>query len=469
MFKSKHLCLFLILTILASLALASCGPQPTPEPTEEPAQEVEEAEPVEEEEAEAEEAEPVEEEEAEPEEAVEYTPVVMMTRTGAEGDGLRAVAEAYEEATGKHVEVTEQGRAGYFDTLSTRLLAGTGEVDLIFFPSTYIGQFAEAGTLQPIEGYMVDPELTDPAEFDADDLLVTYGYKGSTYALPTDLSAHFLYYRKDLVPEPPQTWEEVMEIAPEWTQSLNPDSPTVYGAGFDALAPEEGPKIFYTGMWSRGGWIVDEEGKSGVNSEGAVAHGDMWRQMVDEGLISPETSNLGFNEIMEALGNGTIAMGTPYWNAAYGLILTSDMPEKDNIAITLVPGVEQPDGSIYRTPFQHGWTLVMNAASENKEEAWKFMAWATGKEGGLVHAKAGGTPARASVLGDSQFTETRPDFALMLESLKMAKAEPMVTYYDEMHEAMNIALARILNEGWEAQEALDEAAATIEELAANAP
>jgi hypothetical protein len=34
---------------------------------------------------------------------------------------------------------------------------------------------------------------------------------------------------------------------------------------------------------------------------------------------------------------------------------------------------------------------------------------------------------------------------------------------------MNIALARILNEGWEAQDALDEAAATIEELAANAP
>lgn len=461
MLKSKYLHLLLSLVLLASLVLVSCGPQPTPEPTEEPAPAVEEAEPAEEAEAEEAEAEPAEEEEV-----AEYTPVIMMTRTGAEADALRAVAEAYEEATGKHVEVNEQGRAGYFDTLSTRLLAGLPDVDLVFFPSTYVGQFAEAGTLEPLDEYM---NLTDPEELDAEDLLVTYGYKGSTYALPTDLSAHFLYYRSDLIPEPPQTWEEVMEIAPKWTQSLNPDSPTVYGAGFDALAPEEGPKIFYTGMWSRGGWIIDEEGNVGVNSEGAVAHGDMWRQMIDEGLISPETSNLGFGEIMEALGNGTIAMGTPFWNAAYGLILTSDMPEKDNIKITMAPGVKQEDGSIYRTPFQHGWTLVMNAASENKEEAWKFMVWATGKEGGLVHAKAGGTPARASVLGDPQFAETRPDFALMLESLKVAKAEPMVTYYDEMHEAMNVALARILNEGWEAQDALDEAAATIEELAANAP
>jgi len=429
--------------------LAGCAPKPTPEPAKEPTEEVKEAEPAE-------------------EEAVEYKTVVLMTRTGAEADALRAVAEAYEAATGKHVEVTEQGRAGYFDTLSTRLLAGSPDIDLIFFPSTYVGQFVEAGTIEPLDDYINDPNLTDPEEFDADDLLAVYGYKGSTYALPTDLSAHFLYYRSDLIPDPPQTWDEVIPIARNWTQSLNPDSPTVFGASFDAIAPEEGPKIFYTGMWSRGGWIIDEEGNVGVNSPGAVEHGDMWKQMIDEGLISPETSNWGFGEVMEALGNGTVAMGTPFWNAAYGLILSSDMPQKDNIKITLVPGVKQSDGSIYRTPFQHGWTLILNAASENKEEAWKFMAWATGKDGGLVHAKAGGTPARASILGDPQFTETRPDFALMLESLKIAKAEPMVTFYDEMHEAMNIAIARILNEGWEAQDALDEAAAAIEELAANA-
>jgi len=441
MSKTKDFKIIIVFLFLVSIVFASCAPKAKPTEAEVPV---------------AEETESVVEE--------EYTPVVIMIRTGDEADALRAVAEAYEEETGKKIEVNEQGRAGYFDALSTRLLAGTPDIDLIFFPSTYVAQFAEAGTLEPLDKYMKDAELTDPAVFDIDDFLAVYGYKGSTYALPTDVSAHFLFYREDLIPDPPQTWDEVLEVARKYTKALNPDSPTIWGASFDALAPEEGPKIFYDLMWSYGGFLIDEDGNVGVNNEGAVKAMNIWKTMIDEGLISPETNNWGFSEVLDALTSGTVAMGSPFWNAAYDPILNSGTPQSKTVKITLVPGVKQDDGSILRTPFQHGWTLVMNQASENKVEAWKFLEWATGKKGGTIHAKHGGTPARASILNDPQFADTRPDFALMVETLKIARGEPAVVFYDEMHEAMNIAIAHVLSDGWEPKDALDEAAATIKQL-----
>jgi len=398
------------------------------------------------------------------EKEAEEKPVVIMIRTGDEADALQAVADAYEEATGITVVVNEQGRAGYFESLSTRLLAGTDDVDLVFFPSTYVAQFAEADTLESLDKYLEDSSITDESTLDFDDFLVTYSYKDDLYAIPTDVSAHFLFYREDLIPDPPQTWDEVLEIASKFTQKYNADSPTVWGASFDALAPEEGPKIFYTMMWSYGGYIIDETGKVGINSEGAVRAMRNWQKMISEGLISPETNNWGFTEVLEALTSSSVAMGSPFWNAAYDPILNSGTPQADTVKITLAPGVKQSDGSIYRTPFQHGWTLIMNKASKNKEAAWKFLQWATGKEGGTVHAKHGGTPARKSILSDPQFKDSRPDFELMLKTLEIAKAEPQVVFYDEMHEAVNVAIARVLSEGWDAQKALDEAAKTIQAL-----
>ena len=40
---------------------------------------------------------------------------------------------------------------------------------------------------------------------------------------------------------------------------------------------------------------------------------------------------------------------------------------KDNIRITLVPGELQEDGTIYRTPFQQGKILLLNANSKHKQ------------------------------------------------------------------------------------------------------
>lgn len=389
--------------------------------------------------------------------------VVVMVRTGVEADAIRAVAQAYSKATGRPVEMMEIGRSGYYATLHTQLVAGTDAFDLAQANDVDVGVLAEAKAIAPIGPYLEDPRLTDPKTFDPKDIAFTYSYKGQIYAVPFDVSTHFLYYRKDLVKTPPATWDDYFEEAKRWTRRLNEKSPTMFGASFTALAGSEQPKVFYSVMWSMGGWIIDEQGRVGVDSPGAVAAAEFYAKLRDAKVLPPDIFSWGFSNVKDALETGVVAMGAPYWNAAYPMIKTGKSPLKDRIAITLVPGVRKPDGTIYRMPFQQGKVLLMNGSSKRKADAWVFYQYLTSKEGMRLMALAGGTPSRFSLLRDPSLP-LREYYDLMEASLKIAKGDPAPPFYLKQHEAMNEALSKIVTGKGEVRASLSHAAETIRRL-----
>ena len=389
--------------------------------------------------------------------------VVVMVRTGVEADAIRAVAQAYTKATGRPVEMMEIGRSAYYATLHTQLVAGTDAFDLAQANDVDVGVLAEAKAIAPIGSYLEDARQTDPKTFDPKDIAFTYTYKGQTYAIPFDVSTHFLYYRKDLVKTPPATWDEYFEEARRWTRRYNEKSPTMFGASFTALAGSEQPKVFYSVMWSMGGWILDDQGRVGVDSPGAVAAGEFYAKLRDAKLLPPDIFSWGFSNVHDALETGVVAMAAPYWNAAYPMIKTGKSPLKGEIAITLVPGVRKPDGSIYRTPFQQGKILLLNASSKRKADAWAFYQYLTSKEGMRLMVQAGGTPSRYSLLRDPSLPH-REYHELMEASLKIAKGDPAPPFYLKQHEAMNEALSKIVTGKGEVKASLSHAAETIRRL-----
>jgi ABC-type glycerol-3-phosphate transport system substrate-binding protein len=389
--------------------------------------------------------------------------VVVMVRTGVEADAIKAVGQAYTKATGRAVEMMEIGRSGYYATLHTQLAAGTDVFDLAQANDTDVGVLAEAKAIAPIGAYLDDPRQTDPKTFDPKDIAFSYSYKGQVYALPFDVSTHFLYYRKDLVRSPPATWDEYFEEAKRWTRRLNDKAPTMFGAGFTALAGSEQPKVFYSVMWSMGGWIIDDQGRVGVDSPGAVAAGEFYVKLRDARVIAPDIAAWGFSNVKDALETGVVAMAAPYWNAAYPMIKTGKSPLRDQIALALVPGVRRPDGVVYRTPFQQGKVLLMNAGSKRKEDAWAFYRYLTSKEGMRIMAQAGGTPSRYSLLRDPDL-QPREYYEMMVASLQIARGDSASPFYLKQHEAMNTALSTILGGKGEVKPTLTQAAETIRRL-----
>jgi multiple sugar transport system substrate-binding protein len=388
---------------------------------------------------------------------------VVFVRTGVEADAIRAVAEAYSQKTGNPVEIMEAGRSGFYATVHTQLIGGSDEFDLAQANDVDVAALAAAGAIAPIEPYIYDSKLTDLAEYDLEDFPFVYRYEGEIYTLPFDVSTHFLYYRSDLIAAPPQTWDEYLSTARKWTKSRNPDSPTTFGASLTALAGSEQPKVFYSVMWSFGGWIVDDQCNVGVDSAGAIKAARLYEALRDEKLLAPDIFSWGFSNVLDALKAGVVAMAGPYWNAAYPMIKTSDSPFKDNIRLALVPGVKQADGTVYRTPFQQGKVLLLNASSKRKIAAWTFLQYLTSKEGTRIMAKAGGTPARISVLNDPSM-QPAEYYEMMVASLKIAKGDPGPSFYPEQHEAMNQALSAIVTGTGEVEASLKRAGDTIRKL-----
>jgi multiple sugar transport system substrate-binding protein len=390
--------------------------------------------------------------------------IKVLVRTGAESEAIRKIAEPFEEQTGIKVNFIELSRDDYFTDMATQLFAGSNAFDVIMLPSTSIAQFASAKAIVPLDGFMKE---TGAAGFhtDMDDFLVTSKFNGVVYALPTDISTHFMYYRSDLIPKPPDTWDELLEDAKKYSKRWNNHSSTQWGLAMPAVMPEERPKIFDTILWSFGGGVVSEDGSQiYFDTKESIRAGKYLDQLMKEKVIPDDILSWDFPRTRDALLNGEIAMAVPFWNAATPMIRQSLSKYRDVIKIALVPGIKQADGTISRTVFQHSWTLAINANSSRKDEAWKFIAFCTGKQGGRIYAQSGGTPARRSILADPAMKRIRPDFPLILESFKISKSEPTIPYYQAMFELEGNAVAKILTSYSKPQEALKEAANELRRL-----
>jgi ABC-type glycerol-3-phosphate transport system substrate-binding protein len=232
------------------------------------------------------------------------------------------------------------------------------------------------------------------------------------------------------------------------------------------VIPEERTKIFASLLWSFGGNMLDEDsGKVLLDADASILAGEYLARLVREKIIPGDLLTWDFVRTRDALLFGEVAMAAPYWNAAYPAIRLADHPYRDVIKVALLPGQRDRDGTVHRVPFQHSWTLAINASSGKKELAWRFLEYSTGKRGGFLYAKAGGVPARRSLLGHPALQEQRPDFPLILESMKMAENEPSVTYYPAMVDIVEQALAKIVTMHEEPRNAFQAASVELRRLA----
>lgn len=392
--------------------------------------------------------------------AEEETEFTIFARTGPDSsDWLRTVADKFTAETGIKVNFIEQGQNGYFTNLTNQLVAGTDTFDLAVTNSTYVGPWAYAGYIEPLDEYMAN---FDPS-FNMDDLAFSYAIDGKTYAIPYSISAHFLYYRTDLISEEelPKTWDEYLALAKKFTKSYNPDSPTPYGMAWTAKAGPEQPKTFYNYLWSLGGEI-ETDGKATVASEAGLKAGAYWEQIVTEKLAPPEIANYSYSEVLEALQTGVVAMAGPYWSAGYADITNKESPYKDKIKVAMLPGGVLADGTVKNVCFTHSYTMVLNANGKNKNAAMKYYEYLTNAENQLAYAKINGMAARYSALSDPSLD--RSFFDVALKSLEVARYEPLVPYYLEQHDIMNNALSGIMTGTVGYKEALEDAQAQLQEL-----
>lgn len=392
----------------------------------------------------------------------ECKPIVVAVWSSPEHENLVKTSQVYTEATGCEVIIEEIAREAYYDKLTTTLLAGSADYDVMYVSDDWTPEWIEAQTLAPLNQFFENPDLVSP-DFSLEALSLSPDRE--VYGFPSEGDTAWLFYRVDLLEEAglsvPETWDEFLSAA----IALN-NPPERYGTLFGAK-PDEAIWDFMHYLFGFGGGVVDENYNVIVNNETAVEALTFYAGLLNEyGVVPPDVVTYGYNEILTALQQGKVAMGIE-WMAATATLQDCEQSPlvcRDGeplLQYTLVPGIRLEDGTVQRGQGGSQWAWVIPAAAENQESAYKFIEWLTGFEGARQWALNGGIPSNALALADPEVVAIVPQFELLAEAMPYRHLFPATTVSSIMVNAFNDAINSAAAGVKTPQEALDDAAAIM--------
>ncbi len=164
-------------------------------------------------------------------------------------DSVRGAAEAYSSLhPGVRVEWEARSLQGFADQ-PLETLART--YDLMVIDHPHIPHAATAGLLAALDTCGRDVELAALATQAVGPSHATYAHAGHQYGLAIDAAAQVAIHRPDLLPVPPKTWDEVLELA-RTGRVVWPAKPVDAISSFLTLAANRGAAIAGDGFIARG-------------------------------------------------------------------------------------------------------------------------------------------------------------------------------------------------------------------------
>jgi len=351
----RRIALLLSLLLVGVLVLSACGgeeptatPEPAPveEPAEEPMEEPTE-EPMEEPTEEPME-EPTEEPMEEPEEEAAAEPEISLTvwADDTRTPILQALAEDFEATYGVGLVVEQV--VGINDQLPMAAPAGEGP-DIFIVAHDRIPGFVDSGLVASLD-------LGDKTDDFAQVALDAFTLDGQLYAMPYSIENMALFRNADLVPDAPETWDELLQVG----AALQESGDVTYGF----VLEQDGYKV-YPVLTNFGGYVFghDDVGNwdpndVGIDSEGMIAAGDWIAENVAAGIIPPDQLDGDTAQALFVEGKTPFIMTGPW-------ALQQFRDSGINYAISNFP----EDGYA----FGGFWGFAVNAFSENVLLAQAFL------------------------------------------------------------------------------------------------
>lgn len=354
----------------------------------------------------------------------------------------------------EHPEITveslpvayEDFRTKLFTSISGGVAPDLARIDIIWTP-----ELAEMGALTSLDEEM--PDFNDYKGILFEGPLATNYWNGHYYGLPLDTNTKMWFYNKNLYDSagitPPATFDEMLDQC----QALKESNPDAYYFATDGTWPW----VVLPWIWSFGGDITDVEVTTAtgyLNGAQSVAAFEFLKELYDQGCIAPVIMGSGIDtftgygqDLYASLDNGP-------WTFP---IVESQFPDKE---ISISPFPAGAGGSINVVG---GEDIVLFQQSEHKEAAMEFLRFVLSKEYQEKMAEVGQLPVRIDLI-ESDYIQSHDYYGLFLEQLKTSKSRTAHPNWSQMDEIITNAGQLILRGEKPVQEALDEAAAQIDEL-----
>jgi multiple sugar transport system substrate-binding protein len=301
----------------------------------------------------------------------------------------------FEKQTGMTLKVDSYQEQQMRQRLVTVMNSRSDEVDLFMsLPSREGLQFAKAGWYADLNDLVKNASAKDYDFADLSPAMVKdASYNNQLLGIPLNIEGPVVYYRKDLFQKCgvafPKTLAELESVAAK----LKTCEPGVTPFVSRGLKPAL-PFTYSVFLHNMGGQYL-KGGKSQLCSKEGQASLDLYAKLLKD-YGPPGVVNYSFYQISGLYKEGKAAMAFESSNELR-TVMDGGARLKDTGIAVLPAG---PGGS---HPTVIGWTMSVSNFSKNKEAAWYFLQWATGKAMQEKLALDGIAPPRASVANDPDY------------------------------------------------------------------
>ncbi len=359
-----------------------------------------------------------------------------------------------------------------------RLTGHDRTLDVMGLDVIWTAEFAEAGWVLPLSD---DPAGRAEADVMADTLpgpLATAGWKHKLYAAPVTTNTQLLWYRADLVNNPPQDWNGMVAEATRLHAAGQPSWIAVQASQGEGLVV-----WFNTLLVSAGGQVLSEDGRHVTLTDtpghraATVAALRILKSVATAPGADPSITrtDAGTARLAVEQGNAALEVNWPYVlaslleNAVKGgvpFLPLDRIPELagsiDNLG-TFVPTDEQfriayeasrrvfgfapYPGVVPGEPAKvtlGGLNLTVASTTRHRAEAFEAVRCLRSPQNQKYVSMEGGLPTvRTSLYSDPQFQARYPMYAIIRQQLTDAAVRPATPDYEAVSIRLSAALSPI--------------------------
>lgn len=342
------------------------------------------------------------------------------------------IAQCNEQAAGRYTIVGNllpSDADGQRDQLVRRLAAQDTGMDLLGMDVTWTAEFADAGWIRELNPQQAAAATQDILQPPID----TAMWKDKLYGIPKHTNVQLLWYRKDLVPTPPTTFDEMMAMAQQLKDQGKP-----HEIGFTA-AQYEGYVVNINNLIrGYGGSVINEDSTAATVDDKTVAALTLLNRLSTSGLTSASLSNAQEPEIFADLqaGRSAFSLNWPYVLSAMREANPDLVP---NLGFALFPKVA-PDRPVTTT--LGGMNFAISTYSEHPEESFDAAMCLRSPKHQLQHAiNAGEPPTNRTVYQQPEMKEAYPMADVMLTELETAQPRPISPVYQNISTVLSSTLS----------------------------
>lgn len=362
--------------------------------------------------------------------------------------------------------------------LARRLTGNDKSLDVMALDVVWTAEFAEAGWALPLSD---DPAGQAESDATANTLpgpLETAKWQDKLYAAPITTNTQLLWYRADLMPAPPTTWDQTVAEAKRQYAAGGPSWIALQGKQYEGLVV-----WFNTLLESAGGQALSADGKTvtltdtpehraatvkalQIIRDVATAPGaDPSITQTDEG-----TARLALEQGKAALEvNWPFVLPSMLENAVKGGVAFLPLNEDPALASAInEAGSFSPTDEQFDTAYEAskkvfgfapypgvidgepakvtlgGLNLAVGKNTQHKAEAFEAIRCLRNVENQRYTSVEGGLPAvRASLYDDPAFQEKYPQYEIIRQQLTNAAVRPATPVYQAVSTRISATLAPI--------------------------